>query len=108
GTVWVPYTLGKMDHAVLMGRKAKYGTLKQRPSEVFRQHFVIAPYPEENVARVVEVTGVDPIVFGSDFPHGEGLAYPGKYAGQQLKGFSDEDVRKIMRGNLAKFLGLPD
>ncbi|MGE0881190.1 MAG: amidohydrolase family protein, partial [Acidimicrobiia bacterium] len=58
GTVWVPYTLRKMDHAFMMGRKAKYGTLKQRPSEVFRQHFVIAPYPEENVARVVEVTGV--------------------------------------------------
>ena len=27
GTVWLPYTLRKMDHAFLMGRKAKWGEL---------------------------------------------------------------------------------
>ncbi len=107
GTVWLPYTLRKMDHAFMMGRKAKWGTLKQRPSEIFRQHFVIAPYPEENVQRVVAEVGIEPIVFGSDFPHGEGLAYPGKYAAAQLSSFSDDDIRKIMRSNLANFLNLP-
>lgn len=108
GTVWVPYVLRKMDHAFMMGRKAKWGSLKIRPSEVFRQQFLVMPYPEENVQRVAEVTGVDCLAFGSDFPHGEGLAYPGKYAAAQLSSFNDEDVRKIMRGNLAEYLRLPD
>ncbi|MBW8824901.1 MAG: amidohydrolase family protein, partial [Acidobacteria bacterium] len=107
GTVWVPYTIRKMDHAFLMGRKAKWadnGRLDRRPSEIFREHFVVAPYPEENVQRVVAEIGIEPIVFGSDFPHGEGLAYPGKYAAAQLGGFSDADVKRIMRDNLENFL----
>ncbi|HEY6533849.1 MAG TPA: amidohydrolase family protein [Acidimicrobiales bacterium] len=109
GTVWLPYTLRKMDHAHLMGRPIKWsdtGKLDQRPSEIFRQHFIVAPYPEENVRRVVDEVGVEPIVFGSDFPHGEGLAHPVEYVGHQLKGFSDEDVRRIMRDNVEDFLAV--
>jgi predicted TIM-barrel fold metal-dependent hydrolase len=107
GTVWVPYTMRKMDHAFLMGRKAKWaenGRLDRRPSEIFRSHFVVAPYPEENVERVVAEVGIEPIVFGSDFPHGEGLAYPSKYVDAQLTRFSEEDQRRIMRDNLENFL----
>jgi predicted TIM-barrel fold metal-dependent hydrolase len=96
-----------MDHAFLMGRKARWGNLEERPSSIFREHFVVAPYPEENVARVLEAVGVEPIVFGSDFPHGEGLAFPARYAETQLVGIGDDDVHAIMRGNLARFIGLP-
>ena len=66
----------------------------------------MAPFPEENLHRVIEVTGPKPIVFGSDFPHGEGLPDPMAYLGQ-LQGLSDEDRRAVMRGNLARFLDLP-
>jgi predicted TIM-barrel fold metal-dependent hydrolase len=107
GTVWLPYTLRKADHAFLMGRKAKWsetGKLDKRPSQVFREHFVVAPYPEENVQRVVAEVGIEPIVFGSDFPHGEGLARPGEYVSAQLQGFSDEQIKTIMRDNLEAFL----
>ena len=93
-----------------MGRKAKWaenGRLDARPSEIFRRHFLVAPFPEENVQRVVAEVGIEPIVFGSDFPHGEGLAFPEQYAGQQLSSFSDDDVRRIMRDNLADFLPSP-
>jgi len=106
GSVWVPYIVRKIDHAYLLGRKAKWGTLSARPSEIFRKHFLVAPYPEENVQRVVSAVGTDPIVFGSDFPHGEGLAFPGQYADAQLGGMSDADVKKIMRDNLAGYLRL--
>jgi predicted TIM-barrel fold metal-dependent hydrolase len=104
--VWLPYTLRKMDHAFMMGRKAKWaenGRLPARPSEIFRQHFIVAPFPEENVQRVVSEVGIDPIVFGSDFPHGEGLARPGEYAAAQLGNFSDDDVKRIMRDNFEDF-----
>jgi len=107
GTVWLPYTLRKMDHAFMMGRKAKWsetGRLDRRPSEIFREHFVVAPFPEENVRRVVDEIGIDSIVFGSDFPHGEGLAYPSKYVEAQLGSFSEDEQRRIMRDNLETFL----
>ena len=107
GTVWLPYTLRKMDHAFLMGRKAKWaenGRLDRRPSQIFREHFVIPPFPEENVQRVVAEVGVEPIVFGSDFPHGEGLAFPSQYVAAQLSGFSEDDQQRIMRGTMEAFL----
>jgi predicted TIM-barrel fold metal-dependent hydrolase len=106
GTVWLPYLLRKMDHAFLMGRKGTWAKLTRRPSEVFKDHIVVAPFPEENLQRVLEVTGPKPIVFGSDFPHGEGLPDPMAYMGQ-LQGLNDDDRRAVMRGNLARFLDLP-
>ncbi|HEY7105385.1 MAG TPA: amidohydrolase family protein [Acidimicrobiia bacterium] len=107
GTVWLPYALRKMDHAFLMGRKASWGKLEMRPSDYFRHHCFVAPFPEENVDRVIEAAGVDPIVFGSDFPHGEGLPDPSVYLGQ-LRNLSEEQSRAVMRGNLARFLDQPD
>jgi len=107
GTTWLPYLLRKLDHAVRMGREAKWGRLERRPREVFREHFVVAPFPEENVERVVAEVGVEPIVFGSDFPHGEGLAIPSQYASTQLAGFPEDQVEAIMSRNLAGFLARP-
>jgi predicted TIM-barrel fold metal-dependent hydrolase len=106
GSVWVPYTLRKMDHAFMLGRPTTFGDrLPARPSEIFRQHFLVAPFPEENLSRPLEVLSIDQLVFGSDFPHGEGLDDPSKYVTQtQVEDLSDEDQRKLMRDNLAHFL----
>jgi predicted TIM-barrel fold metal-dependent hydrolase len=106
GTVWLSYLLRKMDHAYLMGRRATWGKLTMRPSEYFREHCFVAPFPEENVDRAIEAATVKPIVFGSDFPHGEGLPDPSMYLGQ-LKNLSADDAFAVMRGNLARFLDTP-
>ena len=84
------------------------GTLRpSRPKalEIFRQHFIVAPYRKRTSAMVDEI-GIDPIVFGSDFPHGEGLAFPDQYVDAQLTSFTAEQQRKIMRDNLENFLNL--
>ncbi|MGE0881329.1 MAG: amidohydrolase family protein [Acidimicrobiia bacterium] len=105
GTIWLPYTLRKLDHAAMLGRRPKFAPkLAGRPSSIFKEHCVIAPYPEENVSRVMEVTGTDCLVFGSDFPHAEGLPDPIQYAAM-LKGLDENIIRKMMRDNLAAFLG---
>ena len=103
GSVWLPYLLRKMDHAMMLGRRGTFGKLKARPSQTFREHVVVAPYPEENVARVAEVTGWECLVFGSDFPHSEGLPDPLQYV-SQLSGLDDAIVRKLMRDNLKNFI----
>ncbi len=56
------------------------------------------------VRRIVDEIGIDPIVFGSDFPHGEGLAYPDRYVDAQLSGFSADEQRRIMPDNLENVL----
>ena len=107
GTPWLPYLVRKMDHAALLGRRPKWGKLPGRPSQIFKRHFVVAPFPEENISRPMEVVGSDCLVFGSDFPHSEGLPDPVQYA-TQLRGLDEVTVKKIMRDNLANFLGLDD
>jgi predicted TIM-barrel fold metal-dependent hydrolase len=105
GAIWAPYAVRKMDHGFMMGREAKYGELPERPSDVFRKHFVVAPYPEENVHRILEVLSPDSLVFGSDFPHPEGLPDPVTYV-SQLRDLPEADQQKIMSTNLAQFLGI--
>ncbi len=105
GTPWLPYVLRKMDHAHLLGRMPKWGPrLPIRPSELFKTRFVIAPFPEEAVSRAIDVIGTEPLVFGSDFPHSEGLPDPVQYVAQ-LKGLPEPTIKAIMRDNLARFLG---
>ena len=57
------------------------------------------------VARgLVELLGADHIIFGSDYPHVEGLANPVSYI-DELSGLPEEDIRKIMGGNMMGLLG---
>lgn len=105
GAVWAPYAIRKMDHAFMMRKDNRNGKLEQRPSDIFRQHFVVAPYPEEKISRVLDVMTVDQLVFGSDFPHPEGLPDPVTYV-RELDDLSDDDQRKVMSSNLAGFLGI--
>jgi predicted TIM-barrel fold metal-dependent hydrolase len=42
--------------------------------------------------------GTDRILFGSDFPHAEGLSEPLSFL-DELENFSADEVRRIMRDN---------
>ena len=54
--------------------------LTERPTEIFRRHVRVAPYPEDDIPWIVENLGDDDsIVMGSDFPHAEGLAEPADF-----------------------------
>ena len=53
----------------------------------------------------IDVVGTDCLVFGSDFPHSEGLPDPVQYA-KTLEGLDDATVQNLMRDNLARFLRL--
>ena len=79
---------------------------KQRPGSFggvdpvaqLREHVWVSPYYEDDLAELVEVLGVDHVLFGSDYPHAEGLAEPSDFVAD-LAGFDDEAIRKIMRDN---------
>ena len=65
----------------------------------------MAPFPEEKVSRLLDQLVPDQLVFGSDFPHPEGLPDPVSYV-RELSDLSEADRRKIMSSNLAGFLGI--
>jgi predicted TIM-barrel fold metal-dependent hydrolase len=54
---------------------------------------------------LVELLGVDHVIFGSDFPHVEGMADPITYV-DELAGLSEADIAKIMGGNMMRLLGI--
>jgi hypothetical protein len=45
------------------------------------------------------------VLFGSDFPHPEGMADPITYV-DELEGMPRDDVVKIMGGNLGGLMGI--
>ena len=58
----------------------------------------VSPYYEDDIRGVADVLGVDRVLFGSDYPHAEGLADPSSFV-DDLDGFDDDEIRKIMREN---------
>jgi predicted TIM-barrel fold metal-dependent hydrolase len=77
------------------------------PIEVFKRNIYISPFWEEDLVALADLIGVEHVLFGSDYPHPEGLADPASYA-NELEGAPDDVVRKIMGGNLARLMGVED
>ena len=74
------------------------------PLDTLRRHVWVTPYLEEDLAALADLIGMDRILFGSDWPHGEGLAEPLDFA-RELGGFDEPAVRRIMHDNCAELLG---
>ncbi|MGH9136369.1 MAG: amidohydrolase family protein [Acidimicrobiales bacterium] len=68
------------------------------PVEQLRRHVWVSPYYEDDIRGAADLLGVDHVLFGSDYPHAEGLAEPVSFV-EDLAGFSDDEVRRIMREN---------
>jgi predicted TIM-barrel fold metal-dependent hydrolase len=78
----------------------------ENPVEVVRRNIYISPFWEEDPAVLGELIGVDHVLFGSDYPHPEGLADPASFA-DEMSHLSDENLRKFMGGNLARLMNIP-
>ena len=68
------------------------------PHELFLEHVWVSPFFEDDVYALVEEVGTSRVVFGSDYPHVEGLAEPAAFA-KEIDRLPDADVRRIMRDN---------
>jgi predicted TIM-barrel fold metal-dependent hydrolase len=53
--------------------------------------------------KLADAIGVERVLFGSDWPHGEGLAHPLDFL-KELHAFSDEEIRAVMRDNALALL----
>ncbi|GMU79489.1 MAG: amidohydrolase [Acidimicrobiia bacterium] len=109
GASWVGYLMKRLDKMKGMGRHGLWigGRPTGKPSEIFRAHVVVSPYHEDDHEQLIDCVGVDQIVFGSDWPHPEGLAEPRDYATTLPPSIPDADVRKILRENGRRLVGLP-
>ena len=77
----------------------------QDPVAAIKKSIHVSPFYEEGVSELIDLVGVDRVLFGSDYPHPEGLAQPTHFA-DILDHLGQEDYAKIMGGNLARLLGV--
>jgi predicted TIM-barrel fold metal-dependent hydrolase len=69
------------------------------PVEAFRRQVWINPFWEDDVNQVVDCMGADRVIFGSDWPHIEGMPEPLDYV-RELKDFTPDDRRRILYDNV--------
>lgn len=74
------------------------------PLDTLRRHVWVTPYLEEDLVALADLIGVERVLFGSDWPHGEGVAQPLDFT-EELGGFDDAAVRRIMHDNCLELLG---
>ena len=70
---------------------------------LFRSRIHVSPFFEDGIDDLVNLVGVDRVLYGSDWPHPEGLAEPTFYV-NALSHLSVDDQAKIMGGNLGRLV----
>ena len=106
GCGWVDYMLKRLDRAGgLANRKiSAFGaTLQDRPSEIFKRHVWVSPFPEEDVVGLARSIGPHRVLMGSDWPHLESVPNPKDYV-NCLEGLSEAEKVGIMGENAAALI----
>jgi len=99
GSNWVRPLLDDLEHAWSMAPNF----FDEHPVEAFKRNIYVHPFHEEDPIGLVKLIGADRVLFGSDFPHPEGLADPLAFV-DDLTGLPDEEIRMVMGGNLAQLM----
>ena len=101
GADWIAPLVHALDRSYRMDPKQH----AEHPVEVLRRNVYVSPFWEDDLRSVADLLGVERLMFGSDFPHPEGLADPRSYE-SQLNDFSEDERRLICYDNAARFIGL--
>ena len=75
------------------------------PVETFKEHVWINPFWEDDIDEVVGYMGADRVLFGSDFPHMEGLEKPADIF-EEIGHLPVADQRRIVHDNAAELTGV--
>ncbi|HPG25937.1 MAG TPA: amidohydrolase family protein [Myxococcota bacterium] len=113
GSTWVPGLLKDLDKSGRVtvstqgDKRVEHvgGPLREMPSDVFKRHFWVCPFFEDPVLELVETIGAEHVIFGSDWPHPEGVTEPLDFL-DECAGLTDAQLRLVMRDNNERLLGL--
>lgn len=102
GGAWVPRFLKELEHTHKMMPQA----FDEDPVAAFKRNVYVSPFHEDDISELVDLLGADHLLFGSDYPHPEGLAEPCSYVEHLPADLPEDDVAKIMGGNLSRLMGV--
>jgi predicted TIM-barrel fold metal-dependent hydrolase len=101
GSGWVRPLIHDMERAY----ETNPHMFEEDPVEVFKRNIFVHPFHEEDPRGLIELLGPDNVLFGSDYPHPEGMADPISFV-DDLEGLPDDQVAKVMGGNLARLMNV--
>lgn len=99
GSSWLEPLLERL----AMNYKKMPKAFKQDPVESFKKHVFISPFYEDPVLRICEIMGDNRVLFGSDWPHPEGLKTPWDFF-KDIEDLSDAQAQRVMSSNLKGLL----
>lgn len=99
GSAWLEPLIGRLQQTY----KKMPNAFKQDPVESLREHVFIAPFYEDPIDEVIKLMGANRVMFGSDWPHPEGLSKPLDFV-KDIEGLSAEHTKMIMHGNMKGLL----
>ena len=73
------------------------------PVATFKRNVWVHPFHEDDPMDIIRLIGAERVLFGSDYPHPEGLAEPTSYI-DRLASLPRDDIVAVMGGNLAQIL----
>jgi predicted TIM-barrel fold metal-dependent hydrolase len=108
---WVPYVLERADDVWQQHRgwQSESGSLPEAPSTYYYRNVFSCFFRDRTGIAMLPVVGEDNVTFESDYPHTDST-WPRTraVAEENLAGLTDEQIWKIVRGNAARLLSLPD
>ncbi len=105
---WVPWLLWRLDEGYEREGDVFMPELARAPSDYFKRQCYVSVEPDEGPARhLIEEMGSDRIVFSTDYPHGDSR-YPEAVECFLKLPLSDEDKRKILWDNCARFYAIEE
>ena len=100
GASWLPHVLQTLADVY---KKAPEGFGMQDPVAAIKKSIHVSPFWEEDFSKLTALIGAERVLFGSDYPHPEGLAEPTSYI-DHIQHLPLEDQKLVMGGNLARLL----
>jgi predicted TIM-barrel fold metal-dependent hydrolase len=107
GVGWIPHFLEMTDDRYWRNRLWAGTKLKKVPSEYFHDHWLATFIVDRNGVSVRHQVGIDNMSWSTDFPHhGNDWPYSRKVIDSLFADVPEEERRKIVCTNAAKFWGL--
>jgi predicted TIM-barrel fold metal-dependent hydrolase len=103
GSTWLP----RVVEDLLLTYKKVPQQFAEHPLETIKRQLWVTPFWEDPIQPIIDIIGLDHVLYSSDWPHPEGLADPvGYYKFCEEEGLSTDAIKKIMGANMFDLMGV--
>ena len=103
GSTWLPRVVQDLE----LTYKKVPQQFPEHPRDILQRQLYVAPFWEDPLPPVIDILGLDHVLFSSDWPHPEGLADPVGYQRFARKeGLDDASIARIMGANMFDLMGV--